>query len=304
MLPPVDRRLIQRFEVRERIADNGMGTLYRVYDPSLQREVAIKVLKTGADASRLGLISMGDTIDLRDRATKAATGEDLLHDARVMAQLSHPNAVPIYEVGCEGTAVFVVMDYVRGQDLRRWIDNRTRTRKPAELYALFAQAGRALAGAHDRGVVHRDFRPENVIIGLDGRARLTDFGLPPITNPLGLVETTRITAPELRLGGRATHASDTFAFAMSLGGALVRDANLDRDELTAALLKRNRDRGARRLHKLVAAGLATDPAMRPSIERICDALEGKRRRTGGTWVIVLTAAILIGIGIGAFLTLR
>src|SRR5262245_23993509 len=129
-------RSIQRFRVLEEIGTGGMGAVYRAHDPQLERDVAIKVLREPSAGAREAL-SSHQTVDLRDRAGEARDG--LLQEARMMARLSHPNVVPIYEVGLDGDAVFVVMEYVAGANLRAWLEA---PRGPRELAAVFAQAGR------------------------------------------------------------------------------------------------------------------------------------------------------------------
>src|SRR5262249_15191000 len=117
------------------------------------------------------VLSANATIDLRARPS---IHDDVLAEARMMARLSHPNVLPIYEVGLDGDQVFLVMEYIEGEELRAWLE-RTHTR--AEVLDVLAQAARGLAAAHGRGMIHRDFKPDNVLIGTDGRARVCDFGL-------------------------------------------------------------------------------------------------------------------------------
>src|SRR5262245_22407266 len=134
-----------------------MGVVYRARDPHLGREVAIKVLARPAAAAARTL-SEDDTLDLRG---EAQAGE-LLGEAQMMARLSHPNVLPVYEVGLAGDEIFVVMEYIAGSDLRTWLAEPRST--PAVL-AIFAQAARGLVEAHAHGVVHGDFKPENVLLG-------------------------------------------------------------------------------------------------------------------------------------------
>src|SRR5687767_2835418 len=114
-------RKIQRFEIVEELGQGGMGTVYRARDPQLERDVAIKVL---ADASVPKELSPDDTIDLRGNT---ATRDDLLREARMMAKLSHPNVLPVYEAGLADGAVFVVMEHIAGQDLEAWLAERRET---------------------------------------------------------------------------------------------------------------------------------------------------------------------------------
>jgi serine/threonine protein kinase/tetratricopeptide (TPR) repeat protein len=133
-----------------------MGEVYAAHDPELDRKVAIKLLRGGGDESA----------DARMR---------LLREAQAIARVSHPNVVVIYDVGTFGGRVFIAMELVEGHTLRYWTHARERTWP--ELLEVFAAAGRGLAAAHERALVHRDFKPDNVMIGADGQARVMDFGL-------------------------------------------------------------------------------------------------------------------------------
>ncbi len=140
-----------RFRVERRIGAGGMGTVYLARDPVLRREVALKVHRAEAGTARLH------------------------REAVSMAQLSHPNVINVFEVGQVGDRLFVAMEYVRGTTLRAWLAARPRPWR--EILAMVLAAGDGLAAAHDAGLVHRDFKPENVLVGTDGRARVGDFGL-------------------------------------------------------------------------------------------------------------------------------
>lgn len=286
---------IQRFRVLDQVGAGGMGKVYRAHDPQLERDVAIKVLTAPGDPVKAELASV-QTIDLREAATRTSS-DDLLREARMMAKLSHPNVVPVYEVGLDGESVFVVMEHIDGADLRTWL--ATPRELPAIL-AAFAQAGHGLAAAHARGIVHRDFKPDNVLIGSDGRARVADFGLSRLVAPgAGLVRiaetggTPAYMAPELWDGTAATMASDVYAFCVALVEALGIDAT-DRAELPRRLRERGVPLPAR---DLIAAGIAERPEDRPDIARVVAALEGKK--SGRRWVALGTSAVaLAGLGIG------
>src|SRR5688572_32417581 len=141
-----------RYQVTGVIGRGGMGTVYRAHDLRLGRAVAVKLV-TSSPAQR----------------------SRLLREAQALAQLAHPHVVPVYDVGTVGDAVFMAMELVEGVDLRQWLDRERRT--PREIIAVFATAGEGLAAAHAAGLVHRDFKPANVIVGADGRVRVVDFGL-------------------------------------------------------------------------------------------------------------------------------
>ncbi|QRN97358.1 protein kinase [Archangium violaceum] len=154
-LNPGDR--LGRYVIETRLGAGGMGVVYAAKDPSLGRTVALKLLRPGA-----------------------GTGEDegrarLVREAQAMARLSHPNVLPLFELGTEEGRVFLAMERVEGPTLAGWL--RERERPWREVLALFLQAGEGLAAAHRAGLVHRDFKPANVLVGADGRPRVTDFGL-------------------------------------------------------------------------------------------------------------------------------
>jgi len=150
---------IDHFVVLERLGAGGMGVVVAAYDPNLDRRVAIKVLRPD--------VGEGGS---RDRPTQR-----LLREAQAMAKLSHPNVVTVHEVGTVGEGVFVAMEFVEGQTLTRWLEAEDRPWR--EVADAFMAAGRGLAAAHEAGLVHRDFKPDNVLIGDDGRICVTDFGL-------------------------------------------------------------------------------------------------------------------------------
>ncbi|WP_437632949.1 tetratricopeptide repeat protein [Sorangium sp. So ce854] len=148
-----------RFEVIDGLGRGAMGVVVRARDPVLGREVAIKVLRPEA-------LGRSGTAQARAR---------LVREAQAMARIKHPNVVTVHEVVVEGAQVLVVMEHVAGRTLRAFC---AEARRPtAELLAAFLQAGEGLAEVHSAGLVHRDFKPDNVLVGADGRVRVTDFGL-------------------------------------------------------------------------------------------------------------------------------
>lgn len=161
---PLQPVTLSRYVVLDQLGQGGMGVVYSAYDPELDRKVAIKVLRTESqtEASRMRL----------------------QREAQALARLAHPNVVAVHDVGEIEGRVFIVMEFVRGQTLRRWgkrgkggprgkgddFDWRT-------VLDAYLQAGRGMAAAHAVGLVHRDFKPDNALMGDDGRVRVVDFGL-------------------------------------------------------------------------------------------------------------------------------
>ncbi len=152
---------IARYTLLDALGSGGIGIVYTAYDPDLDRRVALKLLRPSKLAGR--------------RATIQQRRARLLREAQALARLSHPNVVPIYEVGTFGAQIYLVMEYIDGLTLGTWF--RTRVRPWPEIIATFMQAGLGLAAAHEAQIVHRDFKPDNVLVGRDGRVRVLDFGL-------------------------------------------------------------------------------------------------------------------------------
>jgi serine/threonine protein kinase len=152
-----DPQRVGRYSVLRRLGRGGMSTVYAAYDPELDRHVALKLV-TGWDH--------GDD----DRGAAR-----LVREARAMAKISHPNVAPVYDAGVFGGVVFIAMELIDGPTLEVWC---ARTARPwTEILRMYLLAGRGLAAAHDAGLVHRDFKPDNVMVGPDERPRVLDFGL-------------------------------------------------------------------------------------------------------------------------------
>jgi predicted Ser/Thr protein kinase len=191
---------IGRYRLIRQLGEGGMGLVHLAHDDELDRPIALKVLRPGGN---------GDS-------------KRLLREARSMARLAHPHIAAVYDVGTHGGDVYVAMEYVEGPTLRAWM----KAPHPwAERRDVLLQAARGLAAAHGRGITHRDFKPENVVVGHDGRVRVLDFGLAKLaprtaTRPddttdtqLGvIVGTPRYMAPEQLRGQPAGPAADQFAF--------------------------------------------------------------------------------------------
>ncbi|HSS03266.1 MAG TPA: protein kinase, partial [Kofleriaceae bacterium] len=207
-----------RYLVLDWLGAGGMGVVYSAHDSELNRRIALKVLRNDSI----------DRLPIRDL---------LLAEAQAMAQLAHPNVVTVFEVGSVDDRVFLAMELIEGQTLAGWL--RAASRKPSETLAMFVAAGRGLAAAHAAGLIHRDFKPENVLVGNDGRVCVTDFGLARAaptrtdaaardpsapaaagTPQTGLVGTLAYMAPEQYLGRSVDARADQFSFAVGLYEAL------------------------------------------------------------------------------------
>ncbi|HWN68566.1 MAG TPA: tetratricopeptide repeat protein [Haliangium sp.] len=152
---------IGRFILLERLGAGAMGEVYAAYDEQLDRKVALKLVRSNTgDAER------GD--------------ERLLREAQTLAQVSHPNVVQVYEAGAHDGGVFIAMEFIRGKTLTAWLAGTKELPRPErqrEILRQFIAAGRGLEAAHGAGLAHRDFKPDNVLVGDDGRVRVVDFGL-------------------------------------------------------------------------------------------------------------------------------
>ncbi len=151
-------RRVGRYRITRILGEGGMGVVYAGHDDQLDRPVAVKLIRAG----------------LHDEAAQAR----LLREAQGLARLSHPNVVQVHEVAEHEGAVFVAMELVQGKTLREWIDHARATAQPwRAILGRLCEAGRGLEAAHAAGLIHRDFKPDNAIVGDDGRVRVLDFGL-------------------------------------------------------------------------------------------------------------------------------
>ncbi|EDM81313.1 serine/threonine kinase family protein [Plesiocystis pacifica SIR-1] len=149
---------IGRFEILRQLGAGGMGEVYLTRDPELDRKVAVKLLHPR----------------LLDPSSLARASERMRVEARAMARLSHPNVVTIYEVGTHEGQLYLAMEYVEGPSLGGWLKTERSRRAITE---VFCAAGEGLAAAHEAGLVHRDFKPDNVLVGDNGVVKVTDFGV-------------------------------------------------------------------------------------------------------------------------------
>ncbi|MBA3460685.1 MAG: protein kinase [Deltaproteobacteria bacterium] len=295
---PIGPRL-GRYEVLGEIGRGNMGVVVRAYDPELQRTVAVKLL-----APKLW--------------HGTAARERLRREAQAMARLSHPNVVHVYDVAAHGDALAIAMELVEGATLRSAISDGRPWR---ELLGLCVAAGRGLAAAHAARLIHRDFKPENVLIAGErvavsdfGLARIDDAAAPPANAPLTattLAGTPAYMAPELLRGATATTASDQFSFCVTTYEAIHGErpfAGSTLEALRDAMLRGEVRPAPPGVHVPAAIraallrGLAPDPARRFStMGALLDALEARpsRRR----WWIA-GAALAIGTAAALGLALR
>jgi serine/threonine protein kinase len=239
LAPPVDRSAkasecpvgaqfapgtrVGRYHILGAIGRGGMGEVYAAYHPDLDRRIALKVVHA-------------------ERAADPERQRRLLREAQIIARLNHPNIVTVYDAGIVGDQVFVAMEFVDGHTLDTWV----RQSDPCwqDVLDVFVAAARGLAAAHAANVVHRDFKPQNVMIGRDGRVRVMDFGLArPVgeirprgvsTGSVGgsigststtvgaLVGTPAYMAPEQLRGGAIDVRADQFSFCVAMHEAIYR----------------------------------------------------------------------------------
>ncbi|MEO1084109.1 MAG: serine/threonine-protein kinase, partial [Acidobacteriota bacterium] len=150
---------LDRYVVLKPLGTGGMGVVYSAFDPELDRRVALKVVHPQRMAARSG----------------RRTQRRLAREAQALAQLNHPNVLAVHDVGMVGGQLYVATELVDGCDLSTWLSRANRRR--SEILDVFLQAGAGLAAAHAAGLVHRDFKLSNVMVGRDGRVRVVDFGL-------------------------------------------------------------------------------------------------------------------------------
>lgn len=288
---------IGRYQVERVVGAGGMGVVFAARDRDLGRTVALKVLR---------------------RPDNPDADARLAREARALAKLTHANVVTVYDVGTHEGARFLAMELVEGETLTAWL--RRAPRPWRDVVRAFVDAGRGLIATHDAGLVHRDFKPDNVLMDRGGRARVSDFGLARVVDdtaptgaPVGhpavaitqtgaIAGTPAYMAPEQLLGRPVDQRADQFGFAVSLYEALAGKRPFGEDvpsgiDALAALVAdvtRHRPRpppGPRWLARIVLRGLEADADLRhPSMEAMVRALErgrGRRRR----WTIAAAAAV-------------
>lgn len=261
--------LAKRYRIEECVGRGGMGVVFRALDLSLERPVAIKLIKNRG--SQKGLDRFRD-------------------EARALAKLSHPNIVEVFDVGDHDGAPYLAMEFVDGSSLRAWQSGRP----PSEILDAYAQAGRALSYAHSHDVIHRDIKPDNILIGRDGQVRVVDFGLaaavahldegtrPGVGEVTDAVGTPAYAAPEQVVGDRSSAQTDQFSLCVSLWEALTGRLPFPTGISRIDAIRRGDIQGRRladrriprRLRRALRRGLAFDPDERlRSMDRLLDVLE-------------------------------
>jgi tetratricopeptide (TPR) repeat protein/tRNA A-37 threonylcarbamoyl transferase component Bud32 len=305
---------VGRYIMLDRLGGGGMGVVYAAYDPELDRKIAIKLVRASA------------ATEARDR---------LLREAQAMARLSHPNVIAVYDVGTVDDEVFIAMELVDGPPLSTLVKDQ----RPAqhELLSIFLQAGRGLAAAHAAGIIHRDFKPDNVLVGKDGRVRVLDFGLAraageddpkaapvelgketeisgrqalatPLTQTGAFLGTPAYMAPE-QMTGKATDArTDQFSFCIALYEALYGERPFTGDTMLA--LAHNVISGQVRavpndsqvptpLRSVLLRGLSAKPEERfPSMEALLEALAPRQETVSSASPLWWAALGVALLGVG------
>ncbi|HEY2745403.1 MAG TPA: serine/threonine-protein kinase [Polyangia bacterium] len=298
--------VLGRYALLEMIGHGGMGVVWKAYDPLLDRKVALKLL---------------------------ASRGNVVVEAQAMARVQHPNVITVYDAGVQkaGTRelAYVAMELVEGRTLKAWLDAEPRSAE--ECLELFLLAGRGLLAAHDAGLVHRDFKPSNVLLGDDGRVRVSDFGLALVggtggsgstsgsveRGPNGETATTttllspfagtpRYMAPEQLHNLSADARADQFAFCVALYEAVFGAHPFTGDdaasvaELRARVLEPPtppaRSRLTARLAPAILRGLSAEPAARwPSMHELLAALEAARGTRGKRLVFGAVAVTVLAV---------
>jgi eukaryotic-like serine/threonine-protein kinase len=295
-----------RYELEEVVGTGGMSTVWRARDRLLERNVAIKILHA----------RYGEDDDYVERFKR---------EARAVAQLSHPNIVTVIDRGEDRERQFIVFEFVEGENLKQVLERRGAL-PIEEVVELGLEIARGLAFAHERGIVHRDVKPQNVLLNGDGRAKVTDFGIARslnvergLTHTGTVMGTSNYIAPEQATGAHVDARSDVYALGCVLFELLTGEVPFPGDNfVTVALqhlneppppvLERRRD-APPQLAWLVDRALAKNPADRPSMDEVVAGLGTardpsqatavlpravrSRRRRNVRWPVVLALAGLL-----------
>jgi tetratricopeptide (TPR) repeat protein len=313
---PIDQgAILGRYVVLGRLGAGGMGVVHAAYDPELDRKVAIKLL-----------------LDGRGQAQSTRARARLIREAQALAKLSHPNVVAVYDAGTVGERVWMAMELVEGQTLTAWIAADPRPWQ--EVVRVMAAAGEGLCAAHEAGLLHRDFKPDNVMIDADGRVRVMDFGLArpgadvptkralkELLEPAGpatssqavtgagvVVGTPGYMAPEQIRGRELDARADQFAFGVSLWHALYGRRPFTGHGVTEVMdrvLAGDVERPPAAvpvpgwLRRVVDRAMANDPAQRfASMRALLDALaRGRARGQRRAMLLAVGAVAAAGAGV-------
>ena len=286
---------VGRYILVDVLGAGAMGVVYAAFDPALDRKVALKVLQsTSAQSASLEL------------------------EARAMARLNHPHVVQVYDAGSWGDRFFLVMEFVAGRSLTVYL--REHPTSGRAIVALFVQAGRGLWAAHQEGVIHRDLKPDNILIDAAGQARVGDFGLARVGSvhaadggaaeatgvATSLAGTPAYMAPEQLRGEVATSRSDQFSFCVALHEALLgtRPFGGDGPEPLLAAIGRGWHEPARtalpgHVRRVLRRGLQLDPAARyPTMLALVEELGQVRARRGAAVAVVVGAVASVALLLG------
>ncbi|MEA2306217.1 MAG: eukaryotic-like serine/threonine-protein kinase [Solirubrobacteraceae bacterium] len=231
MTTPVGTLLNGRYRLDAQIGTGGMSTVYRAFDTVLERQVAIKLLH-------------------RNIAEDSDQLERFRREARAVAQLNHPHIVTVIDAGEDESAAeggpFIVFEYVEGETLKDRIRRHGRL-SVGESVAYAIEVARALGAAHERGIVHRDVKPQNVLVDEEGSAKVTDFGIARTLDQEGLTAdgrvlgTTDYVSPEQALGHAVTGQSDLYSLGIVLFEMLTGDVPFKGENQIAVAMKHVRD---------------------------------------------------------------
>lgn len=303
-----------RYVLLERLGEGGMGLVYAAYDPDLDRRIAIKILR-------------GPSVSF-DEDSRAR----LLREAQAMARLSHPNVMTVHEVGTAQGRPFIAMELVAGQDLRTWF--RARTRSWKEVLEVMLGAGRGLAAAHRAGLIHRDFKPANVLVGDDGLVRVLDFGLArqvgtsaalepddetllrsgvsgsdsrldtPLTRAGTVPGTPAYMAPEQHLRGELDEQTDQFAFCVTAYEGFFGRRPFEGGNRASLMMAVTQGQIVapprstpvpRRLIRAIYKGLSSNPADRfPDMHALLDEMEAAGRPRRLTMPALGSSLVVLG----------
>ncbi len=283
-LEPGDK--VGRYVLTHRLGRGGMGVVFGAFDPQLDRRIAVKLVAPAGEGKEEGAL---------------AAQTALLREARASASLSHDNVVRIYDVGRCSSRVFIAMEYLEGGTLRQWL--RAADRNPDQILERFMAAGEGLAAAHRAGLVHRDFKPDNVLLAAERRTCVTDFGLAGSvpSSEHGALEhespstwrggTRGYVAPEVLAAGTFDPRSDQYSFCVALREALTGHLPGERwDDTASSALPR-------RLRAILERGTSEDPSRRyPSMRDVLEVLGATLHRRARRWALLGVGLVALGGG--------